>query len=322
VSPEDDRVRPVFAPALHEASSDHLTGTLTLHDAHWKSDALANQVDISEATLHLGADDLQWDPVEFSYGPLKGTASLDVPSACSAGEECPARLDLQFQQLNAEAFQAALLGAHKQGTLLASLLARFRPSSAPVWPRLDSTVKVGAFDLGPVTLHDADITLRVLPTKAEITSMDASLLGGRMHASGELDNDDKPVYTLQADFEKLKSEALCQLLGLRCTGGVFDGSSKVELSGFTSKALTASAKGTGQFDWKHAGLRGHSALPSALARFDDWTGEVEISDGALKLGKNQVRTGGRKTPVQAEIKLINPPRLIFAGPPDAPSAKR
>jgi hypothetical protein len=304
---------PAIAPAASEAtSSGRLTGTVTLRNANWKSDALANHVEISQATLHLDADGLRWDPVIFSYGPLKGTASLQVPAACEAQEQCPPRLDVQFGELNASAFQAALLGAHKPGTLISTLIARFRPSSAPLWPRLDGTVKASALILGPITLHDAVATLRILPAGVEITALDGSLLGGRVHGSGTLNNGDKPDYALETDFEGLHGEAVCQLLGLRCTGGTFDGKGKVQLSGFTGKELASSAKGSGHFEWRHGAIRGHAPLPATLARFDRWSGDAQIANGAVTLQQSQTQQGARKSPVEAAVSLSDPPRVTFS----------
>jgi hypothetical protein len=64
------------ALVLRDADSDQLTGTITVHNANWKSGALANHLVIAEAVLHLGGEAIVWDPVEFSDGPVKGTASL------------------------------------------------------------------------------------------------------------------------------------------------------------------------------------------------------------------------------------------------------
>jgi hypothetical protein len=49
---------------------DRLTGTVTLHDANWKAEFLANAVVIYQATLRLAPGELRWDPVVFSYGPV------------------------------------------------------------------------------------------------------------------------------------------------------------------------------------------------------------------------------------------------------------
>ena len=70
--------------------ADSLSGTVTVHNANWQAGYLANHVLISEATLHLGNDGLIWSPIAFSYGPVKGTASLTVPASCDTPEPCPA----------------------------------------------------------------------------------------------------------------------------------------------------------------------------------------------------------------------------------------
>ena len=112
------------ALVLKDGDSDQLAGTVTLHNANWKSAALANHVEIAQAVLHLGGDAIVWDPVEFSDGPVKGTASLQVPLDCEAGQECLPQLDLRFDKLDAAELQAALLGAQQKSTGLSALIDR------------------------------------------------------------------------------------------------------------------------------------------------------------------------------------------------------
>ena len=243
--------------AAESPTTDSLRGTVTLHNANWKADFLANHLEIAQATLHLLQGDLRWDPVVFSYGPVKGTASLYVPAHCGAAESCQPKFQVQFGNLDAGALQAAILGAHEKGTLLSTLIARFRPASssnAPVWPPLEGTVKADALALGPVTLTDASAGLRILSTGAEITDLDADLLGGHVHGGGMLStsaDQAKAAYTLEGHFEKLSPTEVGQLLGLKWSGGVFQANGKIDLSGFTSTDLAASAKGTLHFEWRH-----------------------------------------------------------------------
>jgi hypothetical protein len=173
--------------------------------------------------------------------------------------------------------------------------------------------------------------LRILPTGAELTAFDASLMGGRLHATGTLANGDKPVYTFTGNLEKLNSEAVCQLLALRCTGGRFDGDGKVDLSGFTGKDLASSAKGALHFEWKHGAIQGHSApsavaLPPALARFDLWSADAEIANGALTLKQNiqqnQIQRGALKSTVQASVAFGDQPKVTFTTPKESAAAKR
>jgi len=323
---------PLAPQSLADAATDRLSGTLTLRNANWKADYLANHVEIAQATLHLGDGETRWDSVVFSYGPVKGTASLDLPAGCAA--PCVPKFQVQFGALDASTLQSAILGAHESGTMLSGLIDRLRrtnPSSAPAWPQLEGTVKADSLILGPVTLHEATATLRILSTGAEITGLDAALLGGRVHGAGTLSTpgagQDKPAYTLEGQFEKLSPAAVGQLLGLRWSGGAFDANSKIELSGFTDKDLAASVKGTLHFEWRHGSIAGEGAAPAGkipppLARFDRWSADAGIANGGLTLKQNQVQRGARKSEVEASVTLAEPPKVTFAAPKEAVAKKR
>ncbi len=304
--------------------ADILNGTVTLRNATWKVDYLVNPVEISQATLHLDSDEFRWDPVVFSYGPVKGTASLTLPAVCSASQSCPPHFQLQFGSLDAAVLQAAFLGAQARGTMLSTLIQRLRSKATPAWPSLEGTVKADSLILGPVTFHQPVAALHTLADGAEITTFDAALLGGRVHGTGKYHAaataKDKPSYALEAQFDKLSPQALGQLLGLRFSGGTFDANGKIELTGFTGADLAASAKGTLHFDWQH-GIVASGLVPPALAHFDRWTGDADIANGALTLKENQVKRGANTTPIQASVTLAVPPKVAFPTPKPAP-AKR
>jgi hypothetical protein len=318
--------------------ADTLSGTVTLHNANWKADYLANPVKITQASLHLGQGEeqgeLRWDSVVFSYGPVKGTASLEIPAHCQAPAPCVPRFNVHFGDLDASQLQAAILGAREQGTLLSTLLARLRPSdasTAPAWPALQGSVQADSLILGPVTLIGATASLRILPTGAEITGLDAGLLGGHVHGGGTLTTatgQGKPAYTLEGQFDKLNPAAVGKMLGLSWSGRTLDGEGKIELSGFTDKDLAASVKGTLHFDWRHgavASTEGNSfaagSVPPALARFERWTADAGIANGTVTLKQNEVEQGSRKRGVDATLTFGNPPKVSFAAPRET-QAKR
>jgi hypothetical protein len=320
--------------AEQSAAGDTLSGTVTLRNANWKADYLASHVEIAQATLHLGPGNLLWDPVVFSYGPVKGTASLEAPVRCEAPAPCVPNFSVKFGNLDASTLQAAILGAREQGTLLSTLLARLRPgdsNKAPAWPRLEGSVSVNSLILGPVTLTGATATLRILPSGAEITDLEAELLGGHVHGGGTLvvaSGQGKPAYTMEGQFEKLSPAAVGKLLGMSWSGRTLDGDGKIELSGFTDKDFAASVKGTLHFDWRHGALAVRPdtslmpvAVPTALTRFDRWTADAEIADGTVTLRQNEVDQGARKHSVDGTLTLAEPPRVRFATPKET-QAKR
>jgi hypothetical protein len=314
-------------------STDLLTGTVTLRNANWKADFLASHVQISQATLHLDGANLRWDPVAFSYGPVKGTVSLSVPlagsSPCPAAlaepQPCPVEFQLQFDDLDAGVLESALLGAQENTTMLSDLINRLHPSASPPWPALEGTVQVDSLALGPLTLEDVSASLRVLPTGVEITNVDAGLFGGSVHLAGSLvkpaTDQDKPDYTFEGDFQKLDVTALGALLGLRWAGDPLNGNGKIELAGYTGKDLTASAHGALHFESRRGAIGNQPSdsskagpVPAALGRFNAWTADAAIANGGLTLDQSRVSTGTHKQSVQATVTFGDPPVVSFAAP--------
>jgi hypothetical protein len=318
---------PPAAQAGHGA--DTLSGTVTVRNANWKADFLANHAEISQATLHLGGGEVRWDPVVFSYGPVKGTASLTVPVGCRAPDACVPHFQVRFGNLDAAVLQTAALGQREKGTLLSSLIDRLHPSTAPPWPRLDGEVSADSLVLGPATLRNLSATLRILPTGAEISSLEADSLGGNLQGSGTFERDpsdqDKPAYTLDCRFANLNAQAVGQLIGQLWSGGAIHADGKIQLSGYTDRDLAASAKGNLHFEWRHGAISAKTpdrslAIPTALDRFDLWAADAVIGDGAITLGQNTVQAGSRSRPVEGKLTFADPPQVDITAPkqPDPP----
>lgn len=247
-------------------SVDKLSGTATVHDAHWKPDYLARRVLIPRATLHLDNGKADWDPVDFEYGPLRGTASLAPPEDCVVHKPCPAHFNVRFGNLKADELQRAILGARAHTSLFAALINRLHLSSAPDWPRLVGTVRAQSLTLGAVKLQDPLADLKINANGAIISRLDARLLGGELRASGTLTkpgtDQGRPSYVLDARFIRLSAPAVGKLFGMRFAGSTLDASGKVHLRGLTARELASSARGTLYFDWRHGAIR---ALPESHA---------------------------------------------------------
>jgi hypothetical protein len=304
---------------------DRLNGTITLHNANWKTDALPTAVQIQQAVLHLNSGIRTWDPVAFVYGPLEGTARVVIP-VCDAEQKCEPTVSLGFPTLDAAELQTTLLGSEKKGTLLSSMIARFASSSDHKWPAFQGMLKVDTLVLGPITLQNATADLKVSATGAELTSLDAGLLGGQIHVTGKIENGDKPSYSLEGQAEQVDPIELCQMLELKCNGQRIDATGEVQLAGFAGSDLASSAKGTLHFDWKKGAITGFSSatdesLPRALARFDQWSGDAQVANGGVTVGENSVKTGARTTCAKVTISFGNPPKVVF-GAPKATSPKK
>ena len=253
---------------------------MTLRNANWKADFLASHVQIAEATLHLDGANLRWEPVEFSYGPVKGTLSFSVPLGATANcpselaeppQPCPVEFQMQFGDVDAGTLESALLGAHEKTTLLSDLINRLHPAASPPWPALEGTVQADSLTLGPVTLQGVSAALRVLPTGVEITNVDAGLFGGSVHLAGSLvkpaTDQDKPAYTFDGDFQKLDVTSIGAFLGLRWSGSPLNGNGKIELAGYTGKDLAASAHGALHFECRRGAIGNQPSESAKAERF-------------------------------------------------------
>lgn len=300
--------------AAQAMKADRLSGTISIQNANARLDALASPVEIAQATLRLDGVATVWDPVAFTYGPVKGTARVKIPQDCAEGDACAPQVDLHFEQLDAAALQQALLGAPKQGSVLTKLLERFSKSAPAIWPRLNGTLHAGTLALGPVKLRDAALAFKVQAASADLTSLDGGLLGGTIHATGTVTSGDKPAYRLEGTFAKVDGNALCQLVATRCTGGTVDGDGEVTMTGFSSGELSASTAGALHMTWKHGGVRaaGSQAAPKELARFDRWSFDVALERDGATLEKSEVVAGARKATADAKVSFGEPSRLSFA----------
>jgi hypothetical protein len=322
-------LHPLPAAPQTVSPADRVAGTITLHNANWKADYLANAVMISQATLHIDGGDSRWDPIDFTYGPVKGTAALTLTTNCV--DPCTPHFSVDFGSLDAGALEAAILGAHEKGTILSDLIARLsltKSSKNSQWPRADGTARAETFLLGPLALHDASAALNLTDAGAEITRFDANLLGGNVHGTGAIHTPggdrDKPAYTIEATLEKLNPEAVGELAGSHWRGGEMNGDGKVELSGFTSDDLASSAHGTLHFEWKRGSVAGEGEageVPSELAHFDRWTADAEIANGAITLKDNAVKQGARKVAMEGALAFGDPVKLTLEAPKER-QAKR
>jgi hypothetical protein len=324
---------PAAASAVHRgplppvqqtaSSADKLAGTVALHNANWKADYLANAVMISQATLHFDGAESRWDPVVFTYGPVNGTATLTLPGG-NCIEPCTPRFTVDFGSLDADALQAAILGAQEKGTLLSELIARLsskKSSVGPPWPYSEGTVKAETLLLGPLTLHDATAAVRLAANGVEIPSYEATLLGGRVNGNGLINPAggvrDKPGYTIGATFDKLNPVLVGELAGSHWKGGELEIDGKIVLSGFTEEDLAKSASGMLHFDWKHGSVAGEGqagVVPAALTHFDRWTGDAEIANAEITLKDNAVKLGSHKGVVDGALAFGHPAKLTLTAP--------
>lgn len=288
----------------------HANGTIVFREANWKPPFLANAVLIRQATLHLENGGMRWDPVDFTYGSVKGSATLAFAAVCDPPDTCVPQFTAHFPTLDMADLQGALLGARDKTTLLSALLDRFKSSAAPAWPQADGIIQADTLVAGPFAFTNVSAEVKLAAAEADLTSFDATSLGGNVTGAATLQAGGQPQYSLNATFTGQKPALVGSLLGMKWSGGQFSGSGKLQMSGYTDKDLASSAKGTVSFSWNHGAVAA-PGMPAALAHFDRWTGDVAIADGGLKLGSNQLLRSGRKSTIHATATFGVPAKVDF-----------
>jgi hypothetical protein len=319
VPPADVLLSAQLAPARRGPAAIQTNGTVSLHDVAWKSGFLANPVQIASATLHLEENGMRWDPVDFSYGPVSGNATLNLAEACEAPAPCAPKFTVHFGELNAKMLQAALLGAKENETVLSSLLARISP--APPWPDLDGRASADSLVLGTFKLTDVSANLHIHASGTKAASFDAGLLGGTIHGTASLDSGDKPVYKLDAATTGLSPAEVGRLAAMRWSGGTLDAAGTLQLTGYSEKDLLDSATGSLHFNWGHGAIAAVTVPPS-LSHFDLWIGDASVSHRTMSVKASKVRRGKHTTIVNADVTFGIPAKVSFSsGTPPRADAK-
>ena len=320
-------------PDSPDESAKKLSGSIALRNAQWKPDFLAASVDLASATLRFENGLAVWDGVSFAYGPassrVRGTATLAAPLPCASPQSCTPHFTIRFATLDAAAMQAALLGARESGTLLSSLIDRFRPAAQSDWPAAQGTVQADSFTAGPFAFTGASARLRIDPHRVEFTGLEARTLSGQLRGIGSLavstdQNSGQPsaqpgrpartpAWTLNLSFAGLNPAQAGQLIRQKWSGGKIDGSLTLTLSGFSASDLASSAKGTLNFDWR-GGRMAPSPDSLLLAEFARWNGAAKIEKSALTLGENHIHLSSGTASASGSLTLGPEPKLALATP--------
>jgi hypothetical protein len=305
-----------------DAAAKKLSGSVVLRNAAWKPGYLAAPIDLGSATLRFVNGLAVWDSISFAYGPantrIRGTATLAMPLPCSSSQPCTPRFTVRFTALDLATLQAAILGAHEQGTLISSLIDRFRPATQSAWPAAQGTIQADSLIAGPFTFTGASARLQLETQGIKFTGLDARIFGGQIHGTGSLTiASTQPAYTLDAAFSGINPHQAGQLVKADWSGGPISGSGTLTLSGFTPADLASSAHGTLNFDWRNGRITqqpDQDADSPLLSEFTHWTGTAKIEKSALTLAENKLQSISKTTKAEGSLTFAQEPKLTLITP--------
>jgi len=270
------------------------TGTVRITDAELRASFLHAPVAIVSAEVNLSPQSIDWQNVDLRYAGIPMHATIQFPALCPA-PPCAATFSLQPGELSAARLETALAG--RSSSFFGQVLAELGAGSAPSWPPLSGTVHTPQLTLGRLVLHNVVSALSVLGGTVTLDSLDATALGGTVHANGVVAvSGGIPHWTLDVNWAALKPAEAATLFGERWGSGTASGAAMLTLAGYRTADLAASARGTFRFLWQNGGLGTPAASP--LARFSRFAGDGTVGDGTVTLASGSVVSAGRAVKVE------------------------
>ncbi len=271
-------------PIAESATATATEGTLRLRNARYAPPFLPEPVQIPSAVVTFAPGSLVWSAPTVLFHKLPFALTAHVPLACTAPQSCVTRFDLTAPRLDAAQTQAMLLGTGDHGELLNNLLAKL-DLRASRWPALSGSVRSGVLMVGPLAIHDAVAQVSVEGSTLHLESLKGRAMDGVFLSTGSLDvSSGTPHYLLDSSITGASAPAAAGLFDESWGPGTLDLSARLDLSGYTTEQLAASAKGTLHGDWTHGALPGQSAL----GRFEQWQFDGHVAGEKVTLGTSML----------------------------------
>lgn len=285
-----------WMPPLGSGSSGiATTGTLKLANAELRASFLHAPVAIISAQVDLSPQSIAWQNADLRYAGLPMRGSIEFPAQCLQATPCPATFNLEPGELNAAKLETALAG--RSPGFFGQMLADLGAGSTVNWPPLTGTIHTPQLTLGRLALHNVVTSLSVEGSTVTLGSLDASALGGTLHANGVVAvSSGTPHWTLDVGWTGVKPAEAAALFSERWGSGSANGAATLTMSGYRTTDLASSARGTFRFVWQNGGLG--ASTPSPLAHFSRFAADGTIAGSTVSVANGSVVSAGRTTKIE------------------------
>ena len=276
-------------PLAGGGSGIETSGTLQVKGAQLRPGFLRAPVEVETAELDLTPQEIAWKNAAFRYEGMSLEGSLAFAAVCNQTEPCPATFALRAKLVDAAGVEKDLAGAPSGflGKLMADALGG--GSSTP-WPPLSGSVACDTLMLARLPLHNVAATVTVEGKQLTVSQLEATALGGAVHASGSMTVEDgTPHWKVDVRVTGAQASAVGALLGMPLSGGLVSGETNLSLTGYQAGDLASSASGDYWLTWQNGSMGAEKTAMSSLQRFDRWAATGTIAHRVLTV------TGGTVT---------------------------
>ncbi|HEX8924290.1 MAG TPA: hypothetical protein VF786_00785, partial [Terriglobales bacterium] len=231
-----------------------LVGNMQWKDASAEIPGVASPVQLAQAHLVLDSDRMNLLAMVGAVGKTKFTGTAVVPRSCTPVVQCDSMLNLQFEEIDPELWNAALnprmrnrwyklFGASDERNLVATLKANGHISAKRLM-----------LGFAPATNFESDFTLR--DGKAELKNTRMSLLGGDVLGEWAMHfKNSGPEYAGKGQLARVNIAQLSAATKTNVGTGLLNGRWEVQMTGWNSEDLAKSAEGKADLNWSNGTLR-------------------------------------------------------------------
>jgi len=287
-------------PTGNPANGIATTGSVVVESTQLRPAFLPAPAEVQSAQVELAADQISWQNVALTYQKMPLHGSLQFPVVCADPAGCPATFTLAMGPTSAAAIEVGL-GANPSGGLLGKLLSFGQ--SRPAWPTLRGQIQCQQLDLGPLPMRNVAASLSIAGNTLTLASLDAALLGGTTHWSGEMTMDNgTPHWNLRIHAAGTSPAVLADLFGEQWGSGQLNADTNLAMTGLSASDLASSAAGDFSFAWQNGALaKAVPASTAALTQFDRWTGKGTIASSGLTISSGGIVRARRTSPLHGTI---------------------
>ncbi|HUO59755.1 MAG TPA: AsmA family protein [Candidatus Acidoferrales bacterium] len=283
-------------------SNSTLVGTMQWKDASAEIPGVASPVQLTQARVLLDGNRMDVQALAGAVGKTRFTGSAIVPRSCTEEVQCDSILNLQFEEIDPELWDAALnprvrnrwyklFGVSDERNIVATLKASGHISARRL-----------LLGFAPATNFESDFTLR--DGAAELKNTKMALLGGDLQGEWMMRfKSSGPEYTGKGQIARVNVAQLSNATHTNLGTGLLNGRWDVQMTGWNAQDLAKSAEGKAELSWSNGTLRtfafdGHAPMKvnNFSATFTLAKGKLSIESGKLQSGNGVYRVSGTATP--------------------------
>lgn len=240
-------------------------------------------VEINSARVNLAASETRVDAISASFLGTLWTGALSIPRPCVAPTACAVSFDLHADEISTDTLNHWLNPnvAQRPWYRFSTTTSGGRPFLAGL--HASGILAINRAVVGKLSATRVTTKLTLDQGKLRLSDLRADVLGGRHRGEWHADFTVKPpVYSGTGVLDGNALAQLADLMGNNWISGSANSKYQLELAGFSSAELLASAKGNLRFEMRDGALP-HLVVASLPLRVRRFTGMLTLLRGEVQL---------------------------------------